>query len=63
MADLDELTERLERVAAQLRSGDLDPAEAAERVDECARLAGEAAAALDRAARAGETSPGQTELL
>jgi hypothetical protein len=63
MADLDGLTERLERVAAQLRSGDLDPAEAAERVDECARLAGEAAAALDRAARAGETTPGQTELL
>jgi hypothetical protein len=63
MADLDELTERLERVAAELRAGGLDAAQAAERVDECARLAGEAAAELDRRARAGEGPPGQTELL
>jgi hypothetical protein len=63
MADLDDLTERLERVAAELRAGGLDPAEAAARVDDCARLAGEAAAELDRRARAGETAPGQTELL
>ena len=63
MADLDELTERLERVAAELRAGDLDPAEAAERVDEVAQLAGEAAAELDRRARASAAAPGQTELL
>ena len=63
MADLDELTERLEPVAAELRAGDLDAAEAAERVDEVAQLAGEAAAELDRRARAGEAAPGQTELL
>ena len=63
MADLDELTERLERVAAELRAGDLDAAQAAALVDECARLAGEAAAELDRRARADEAAPGQTELL
>ena len=63
MADLDQLTARLERVAAELRAGELDPEQAAERVDECARLAGEAAAELDRRARAGEAAPGQTELL
>jgi hypothetical protein len=63
MADLDELTARLERVAAELRAGELDPEQAAERVDECARLAGEAAAELDRRARAGDAAPGQTELL
>jgi len=63
MADLDELTDRLERVAAELRAGDLDAEQAAERVDECARLAGEAAAELDRRAREGEAAPGQTELL
>jgi polyhydroxyalkanoate synthesis regulator phasin len=63
MADLDELTERLERVAAELRAGDLDAGEAAERVDELARLAAEAAAELDRRARADEAAPGQTELL
>jgi polyhydroxyalkanoate synthesis regulator phasin len=62
MADLDDLTERLERLAAQLRAGELAPAEAAELVDECARTAGEAAAELDRQARA-STPPGQTELL
>jgi hypothetical protein len=63
MADLDELTDRLERLAASLRSGDLEPAQAAELVDECARIAGEAAAELDRQARAGDAPPGQTELL
>jgi hypothetical protein len=62
MADLDELTERLERLAASLRAGELEPAQAAELVDDCARVAGEAAAELDRQARA-EAPPGQTELL
>jgi hypothetical protein len=63
MADLDELTDRLERLAGALRAGDLEPAQAAELVDECARIAGEAAAELDRQARAGAQPPGQTELL
>jgi polyhydroxyalkanoate synthesis regulator phasin len=63
MADLAQLTERLERVAADLRAGELDPQQAADRVDDLARLAGEAAAELDRRARAADTPPGQTELL
>ena len=63
MADLEELTDRLERVAAQLRAGELDPQEAADRVDDLARLAGVAAAELDRRTRAADSPPGQTELL
>jgi CHASE3 domain sensor protein len=63
MADLEELTDLLERVAAELRAGELDPQQAADRVDDLARLAGEAAAELDRRARAADTPPGQTELL
>ncbi|MFL5852189.1 MAG: hypothetical protein ACJ77G_06880 [Solirubrobacteraceae bacterium] len=63
MADLAELTERLERVAAELRAGGLDPQQAAARVDALARLAGEAAAELGRRARAADAPPGQTELL
>jgi hypothetical protein len=61
---LDDLVERLERAAAELRAGDLDPERAAALVDECARLAGEAAAALDREVRASEhVGPaGQLEL-
>jgi hypothetical protein len=49
---LAELAERLERAAAELRSGDLPPDRAATLVDECARLAAEAGAELDRRARA-----------
>jgi hypothetical protein len=52
---LDRLTERLERAAAELRSGSLAPDEAATLVDECARLAGEASVELDRQVRAGES--------
>ena len=63
MADLAQLTERLERVAAELRAGGLDPQQAANRVDDVARLAAEAAAELDRRARAADAPPGQTELL
>jgi hypothetical protein len=55
---LDELTERLERTAAQLRSGGLAPERAAALVDECARLAAEAGTELDREVRAAESGPG-----
>jgi exonuclease VII small subunit len=48
---LDELTSELERVAERLRDGDLEPDEAADLVEQCARLAAAAAAELDRAAR------------
>jgi hypothetical protein len=49
---LAELVERLERAAAELRDGELAPDRAAALVDECARLAAEAGAELDRRARA-----------
>jgi exonuclease VII small subunit len=48
---LDELTSQLERVAERLRDGELEPDEAADLVEECARLAAAAASELDRAAR------------
>ena len=51
---LDELVERLERAAAELRAGELAPERAAALVDECARLAAEAGAELDREVRAGD---------
>ncbi|MGB2711892.1 MAG: hypothetical protein WBC33_10280 [Conexibacter sp.] len=65
---LSELTERLEQTAARLRGGELEPEEAARLVEECARLAGDAATELDRRARAAADAPalrvpGQGELL
>jgi hypothetical protein len=56
---LDAVIEKLERTAAELRSGDLAPARAAALVDECARLAAEAGAELDRAMRAPDAPPDQ----
>jgi CHASE3 domain sensor protein len=47
-----QLTQQLAQAAAKLRDGELDPQEAACLVEECARLAGEAAAELDRRVRA-----------
>ena len=61
-APLDQLTERLERAAAELRSGALAPERAAAVVDDCARLAGEASVELDRQVRAGEADPGAGQL-
>ena len=55
---LDRIVDRLERAAAELRSGDLDPERAAALVDECARLAGEAGSELDREVRAAEAGSG-----
>jgi hypothetical protein len=49
---LQHLTEQLEQAAARLREGELEPHEAARLVEECARLAGDAAAELDRRVRA-----------
>jgi hypothetical protein len=59
---LDRVIDRLERAAAELRDGELDSARAAALVEECARLAAEGAAELDREVRAGEgpvAAPGQ----
>ena len=56
---LDDLIDRLELAAAELRAGDLEPERAASLVDECARLAADAGTELDRRARAadGATQP------
>ncbi len=54
---LQDLTARLEQAAARLRDAELEPQEAAGLVEECARLAGEAAAELDRRARAAADDP------
>ena len=55
---LDRIVDRLELAAAELRSGDLDPERAAALVDDCARLAGEAGAELDREVRRADAGPG-----
>jgi len=55
---LDRIIERLERTAAELRSGDIAPARAAALVDECARLAAEAGTELDREVRSADAGPG-----
>jgi hypothetical protein len=62
---LDELVQRLDRAAEQLRSGDLSPDAAAGLVEDCAALAGQASAELERMARASaaEPLPGQDSLL
>jgi exonuclease VII small subunit len=56
--ELDRIVERLERAAAQLRARDLSPERAAALVDECAALAAEAGAQLDREVRAADAGPG-----
>jgi hypothetical protein len=55
---LERLTERLELAAAALRAGELAPERAAAVVDECARLAAEAGAELDRQVRAADEGVG-----
>jgi hypothetical protein len=54
---LDALVERLERIAAELRAGDVEPGRAASLVEECARLASEASTELDRRVRGGDGGP------
>jgi exonuclease VII small subunit len=63
--NLDDVIERLERAAEQLRSGELSSDAAATMVENCAALATQAAAELERLA-SGEDSapaPGQDTLL
>ena len=55
---LDALVERLERTAAELRAGELSTERAAALVDDCARIAAEAGAELDRRVRAADAGPG-----
>lgn len=62
--DLDELIGRMERAAEQLRSGDLSQDAAAGLIEDCAAIAGEASAELERRSRASTTvAPGQDSLL
>jgi hypothetical protein len=51
---LENLVSRLERTAAELRSGDLEPSHAAALVDDLARMAAEAGGELDRRVRLGD---------
>jgi hypothetical protein len=62
---LDELVVRLERAAEQLRSGDLSADAAATVVEDCAAIASQASAELERRAREAdrEPLPGQDTLL
>jgi hypothetical protein len=60
---LDDLVGRLERAAEQLRSGDLSPDAAATLVEDCAGLASQASAELERRTRAAAVPPGQETLL
>jgi hypothetical protein len=47
-----ELSERLEAMAEQLRAGELEPSVAVTQIEDCARLASEAATQVDEQARA-----------
>jgi len=60
---LDGLVRELEEAAAQLRAGDLDAAQAAELVEQCARLAAQLGAELDAQSRAASETEGQERLL
>ena len=64
-ARLTELSGRLEQVAQRLRDEDVDGEEATRLAGECADLASQAAAELERLARASpeDAPPGQEELL
>ena len=65
MSELDDAIRELEDAAERLRAEDIDPAEAAELVERCARLATQLGAALDRQAASarGDSAPGQETLL
>jgi len=62
---LDEVIARLERAAEQLRSGELSADAAASMVEDCAALATQAAAELEKLMRAESAAPapGQDTLL
>jgi hypothetical protein len=62
---LDDLIARLERAAEQLRSGEISVDAAASLVEDCAAIATEASAELERRARAAASAPppGQDTLI
>jgi hypothetical protein len=65
LSTLDALVQRLERAAEQLRAGDMSSDAAAGLVEDCAALASQASAELERLSRAAqqEPIPGQDSLL
>jgi exonuclease VII small subunit len=65
LSSLDALVQRLERAAEQLRTGDMSSDAAAGLVEDCAALASQASAELERMSRAAqqEPLPGQDSLL
>jgi hypothetical protein len=63
MSEADTLARQLEDVAARLRSGQLEPNEAAELVERSAELAARLGAELDAQSRTASESEGQERLL
>jgi hypothetical protein len=61
--DLDALIRELEEVAERLRSGEVQPQEAAGLVEQCAELAGRVGSELDAQSRTASESEGQERLL
>jgi hypothetical protein len=63
VSESDALSRELEELAARLRSGEIEAAEAAELVERCAELAGRLGAELDAQSRAASEAEGQERLL
>jgi hypothetical protein len=63
MSEADAISRELEGVAARLRSGEIETAEAAELVERCAELAARIGAELDAQSRAASEAEGQERLL
>jgi hypothetical protein len=63
VSEADALSRELEELAARLRSGEIEAAEAAELVERCAELAARIGAELDAQSRAASEAEGQERLL
>jgi hypothetical protein len=63
VSEADALSRELEELAARLRSGEIEAAEAAELVERCAELAGRLGAELDAQSRTASEAEGQERLL
>jgi len=63
VSEADALSRELEELAARLRSGEIEAAEAAELVERCAELAARIGAELDAQSRVASETEGQERLL
>ena len=61
--ELDDLVRELEDAATRLRAGDLQPGDAADLVEQCARLAVSIGGELEALGRRAESDPDQEQLL